>query len=43
MADALPRLRLVTNKGDWTFEAELIGKLGGTYAASPSDVDAMGI
>ncbi len=30
------------NQGDWTFEAELIGKLGGTYAASPSDVDADG-
>lgn len=27
------------NRGDWTFEAELIGKLGGTYAAAPSDVD----
>ena len=27
------------NKGDWTFEAELIGQLGGTYASAPSDVD----
>tara|TARA_Y100001968_G_scaffold131272_1_gene119825 strand:+ start:205 stop:1764 length:1560 start_codon:yes stop_codon:yes gene_type:complete len=30
------------NQGDWTFKAELIGKLGGTYAAAPSDVDADG-
>ena len=27
------------NRGDWTFEAEMIGKLGGTYAAAPSDLD----
>ncbi len=27
------------NKGDWTFEAELIGQLGGTYASAASDVD----
>ena len=27
------------NKGDWTFEAQMIGKLGGTYASAPSDVD----